>query len=179
MTMCFEINGEKSYVRDEGGPCVRINIALENKMNTSFTYNDIEIEQEFLGPGVHVTREMIKECAIASFDHNPLHLDDEFMGKTTFAGHKQFDDVIGHGLMTYSLMTRAMTDWLWPDSGDHRRLETRFRSPVYPGDDISVKGRVTDKRETQKGKWVVCEITVTNQRNETIATGEALGELLL
>ncbi|MFC1885960.1 MaoC family dehydratase [Thermodesulfobacteriota bacterium] len=147
-------------------------------MEASFTYDEIEIGQEFSGPKVHVTREMIKEFAKASFDHNPLHLDDEFMEKTTFAGHKQFDDVIGHGLMTYSLMTRAMTDWLWPDSGDHRRLETRFRKPVYPGDNITVQGRVIDKRETRKGKWVVCEITVTNQRSEMVATGDALGQIL-
>ena len=147
-------------------------------MNDNFTFADIEINQEFPGPKVHVTKEMIKEFAIASFDHNPLHLDDDFMAETEFAGHKKFDDVIGHGLMTYSLMTRAMTDWLWPDNGDHRRLETRFRQPVYPGDDIEVRGKVIDKRETKKGKWVVCEITVTNQRGETVATGEALGQLL-
>jgi acyl dehydratase len=147
-------------------------------MGDAFAYEDIVIGQEFPGPRVHVTRKMIKEFAIASFDHNPLHLDDRFMGETSFAGDKKFDDVIGHGLMTYSLMTRTMTDWLWPDNGDHRRLETRFRQPVYPGDDIEVNGRVIDKRETRKGKWVVCEITVTNQRGETVATGEALGQLL-
>ncbi len=147
-------------------------------MVVTLAFEDIQIGQEIPGPRVHVTKEMIKEFATASFDHNPLHWDDKFMEKTTFAGHKQFDDVIGHGLMTYSLMARAMTDWLWPDNGDHRRLETRFRKPIYPGDDIEVKGKVIDKRETSKGKWVVCEITVTNQRGETVATGDALGQLL-
>jgi len=147
-------------------------------MAESFVYDDIQVGQMFPGPKVHVTREMIKEFAIASFDHNPLHLDDDFMSGAEFAGHKKFDDVIGHGLMTYSLMTRAMTDWLWPDSGDHRRLETRFHMPVYPGDDIQVLGKVIDKKISKKGKWVVCEITVTNQRGETVATGEAMGQLL-
>jgi acyl dehydratase len=147
-------------------------------MAPNFTYDDVEIGHEFSGPQVHVTREMIKDFAAASFDHNPLHLDDKFMGETTFSGDKEFKDVIAHGLMTYSLMTRAMTDWLWPDNGDHRRLETRFRRPVYPGDDIKVQGRVIDKRKTRKGKWVVCEITVTNRRGEMVATGEALGQLL-
>lgn len=147
-------------------------------MSKNFTYEDIAIGHEFPGPKVHVTREMIQEFAAASCDYNPLHWDDDFMGRSRFAGHKNFDDVIGHGLMTYSFMTRAMTDWLWPDNGDHRRMETRFRQPVYPGDDIVVTGRVIDKRETKKGKWVVCEITVANQRGETVATGEALGQLV-
>ena len=147
-------------------------------MSVTFTYDDILIGQEIPGPRVHVTREMIKEFAAASFDHNPLHWDDGFISETTFAGHKKFEDVIGHGLMTYSFMTRVMTDWLWPDNGDHRRLETLFRRPVYPGDDLEVRGRVIDKRETRKGKWVLCEITVTNQREETVASGEALGQIL-
>ena len=146
-------------------------------MPGTLIFDDIEIGREIPGIKVHITREMIQEFAAASFDHNPLHWDKDFMAKTTFAGHKEFDDVIGHGLMTYSFMTRIMTNWLWPDNGDHRRLETRFRQPVYPGEDIEVRGIVIEKRETKKGKWIVCEITVTNQRGETVATGDALEQL--
>ncbi len=142
------------------------------------SFDAIAVGWRFPGPKVHITRAMIKEFATASLDHNPLHWDDTYLRETTFAGDKEFDDVIAHGLMTYSLMTRAMTDWLWPDIGDHRRLETRFRKPIYPGDDILVSGRVVDKRPTAKGKWVVCEITVTNQHGDTVATGDALAEIL-
>jgi len=146
-------------------------------MTLPSSYDAVAVGLELPGPAVDVDRAMIREFATASFDHNPLHWDDAFLDQTTFAGDKQFDDVIGHGLMTYALMTRVMTDWLWPDAGEHRRLETRFRQPVYPGDRVSVGGRVIDKRQTRDGNWVVCEITVTNQRGETVATGEALGEL--
>lgn len=114
---------------------------------------------------------------MASFDNNPLHWDDEFIAETTFANGKKFDSIIGHGLMTYSYMVRAMTDWLWPDNGDHRRLETRFRSPVYPGDTIQVRVEVRDKKETRKGKWLVCDLSVANQRGEVIATGDGLAEI--
>lgn len=141
-------------------------------------FEDFTVGWKFAGSKVHVTREMIKEFAAASFDHNPLHWDDEYLAKTEFAGGKKFDDVIGHGLMTYAIMTRAMTDWLWPDVGDHRRLETRFRKPVYPGDDIEVHGRVVEKRDTNAGSWLVCALEVTNQRGETVATGDALAEIL-
>lgn len=147
-------------------------------MTTQFTYDDIAIGYSFDGPTVEVTREMIKEFAMASFDNNPLHWDDAYLAETTFAGGKKFDSIIGHGLMTYSFMVRAMTDWLWPDSGDHRRLESRFRRPVYPGDTVQVRVEVRDKRETKKGKWLVCEITVENQRREVVATGDALAQML-
>ena len=103
-------------------------------MSVTFRYDEISIGDEIPGPELRVTREAIEEFAAASFDHNPLHWDDKFLRETKFTGDTQFDDVIMHGLMTYSLMTRAMTDWLWPDNGNHRRLETRFRKPIYPGD---------------------------------------------
>lgn len=147
-------------------------------MTTAFAYDDIAVGHAFDGPKIDVTREMIKEFAMASFDNNPLHWDDAFMAETTFANGKKFDTIIGHGLMTYSFMVRTMTDWLWPDNGDHRRLETRFRSPVYPGDTLQVRVTVTDKKATRKGKWLVCALTVSNQRGETVSTGEAMAELL-
>lgn len=147
-------------------------------MTTSFTYDDIAVGYCFDGPKIDVTREMIKEFAMASFDNNPLHWDDDFLAQTTFANGMKFDGIIGHGLMTYSFMVRAMTDWLWPDNGNHRRLETRFRSPVYPGDTIQVRVEVVDKKETRKGKWLVCGVTVENQKNQIVATGDALAEIL-
>ncbi len=142
------------------------------------TFADIEPGHEISGPTVTVTREAIKEFAAASYDHNPLHWDDKYLEETRFAGDKKFDTVIQHGLMTYSLMTRAMTDWLWPDNGNHRRLETRFRKPIYPGDTISVRGTVISKRETKKGKWVVCDMVVEKADGTVAATGEALAEIL-
>jgi 3-hydroxybutyryl-CoA dehydratase len=148
-------------------------------MTASFTYDEIAVGHRFDGPKIDVTREMIKEFAMASFDNNPLHWDDAYIAETTFANGKTFSSIIGHGLMTYAFMVRAMTDWLWPDNGNHRRMETRFRSPVYPGDTVQVRVEVVDKRETRKGKWLVCSVVVENQRNELVATGDALAEIFL
>ena len=62
-------------------------------------------------------------------------------------------------------------------NGDHRRLETRFRSPVYPGDTLQVCVAARDKKETRKGKWLVCDLSVANQTGEVIATGDGLAEI--
>lgn len=147
-------------------------------MSHSFTFDEIAVGDGFDGPVIDVTREMIKEFAMASFDNNPLHWDDAYIAETTFANGKKFDSVIGHGLMTYSFMVRAMTDWLWPDNGNHRRMETRFRNPVYPGDTLRVSVEVRDKRQTRKGKWLDCAVTVRNQKDQIVATGDALAEIL-
>jgi acyl dehydratase len=121
-----------------------------------------------------VTREMIKNFAEASLDYNPLHLDDKFMERKF--GKTQFKGIIAHGMMTFSLMTRNITDWLWPLGGIHRRLEARWLAPVYPGDVITSSATVFQKTKTQKGQWVLLKIEVRKENGELVATGEAMAE---
>jgi 3-hydroxybutyryl-CoA dehydratase len=91
-----------------------------------------------------VTRESIREFCDASLDYNPLHLDDDYMkgsfGKTTFGG------IIMHGMNNFGVISKMLTDWLYPLGGVHRRLETRWKAPVKPGDTITPSAVVTAKR---------------------------------
>ena len=59
---------------------------------------------------------------------------DESFGKTKFGG------IIMHGMTNFGLITRMMTDWAYAADGVHRRLETRWRAPVKPGDTITPAG---------------------------------------
>jgi 3-hydroxybutyryl-CoA dehydratase len=137
-------------------------------------YDEIEIGHVIDGPSIDVTKEMIREFAEASFDFNALHLDDAFMerdfGKTKFRG------VIAHGMMTFSLMTRMMTDWLWPRGGIHRRLETRWLKPVYHNDTITFRATVSKKLKTLKGQWILFDLEVKNQHGDLVAAGESMAE---
>jgi acyl dehydratase len=137
-------------------------------------YEEIEIGHVIDGPSIAVTKDMIREFAEASFDFNALHLDDTFMerefGKTKFKG------VIAHGMMTFSLMTRMMTDWLWPRGGTHRRLETRWLKPVYDDDTITFKATVSKKLTSLKGQWILFDIEVKNQNGDLVAAGESMAE---
>lgn len=121
-----------------------------------------------------VTRETIRDFCDASLDYNPLHLDDDYM-KGSF-GKTQFGGVIMHGMTNFGLISRMLTDWTYARGGQHRRLETRWKAPVRPGDTITPTARVTRKLETVKGRWATLEIEVRNQRGELIAQGEAMAE---
>jgi len=120
------------------------------------------------------TRETIWEFCEASLDYNPLHWDDEYMksdfGKTNFGG------IIMHGMSNFSLITKMMTDWALPLGGIHRRLETRWRSPVKPGDTITPSGVVKKVKKTEKANWVVVSVQVKNQKDVLVAEGEAMVE---
>lgn len=134
----------------------------------------ISIGQTLEGEPFEPTRETIRAFCDASLDYNPLHLDDEYMqgnfGKTRFGG------VIMHGMTNFGLLTRMLTDWAHAHDGVHRRLETRWRSPVKPGDVITPRARVTQTLTTEGSRWVVLDVEIRNDREETIATGEAMVE---
>ena len=94
----------------------------------------------------------------------------EQFGKTTFRG------VIMHGMQNFAMITRTLTDWLVPRGGYHRRLETRWLTPVYLGDTITPVATVKRKLATDGSRWVVFDINVTNQKGVSVATGEAMAE---
>ena len=137
-------------------------------------FDMLVVGQEVRGIPFAVTRETIREFCDASLDYNPLHLDDEYM-KSSF-GKTQFGGIIMHGMTNFGLMTRMLTDWLYPLGGVHRRLETRWRSPVKPGDTITPSAQIANKRATAAADWVVLDVEVRNQHGETVATGEAMVE---
>ena len=141
-------------------------------MNNAF--DALERGQTINGPGFAVSRESVREFCEASLDYNPLHWDDEYM-KGDF-GKTKFDGIIMHGMSSFGLITRMLTDWLYPLGGVHRRLETRWKMPVKPGDTIQPVARISNKKQTRTGRWVLLDIQVKNQRGETVAIGEAMAE---
>jgi 3-hydroxybutyryl-CoA dehydratase len=138
-------------------------------------FEEIQIGQVINGCPMEITRESIRDFAEASLDFNPLHLDEEYMAKQDF-GKTKFDRVIAHGMTNFSLITRMMTDWLWPRGGIHRRLETRWLKPVFSGDTVTPKATIFKKLKTEKGQWVIFNVEVRNQEGVLISSGEAMAE---
>jgi 3-hydroxybutyryl-CoA dehydratase len=138
------------------------------------SFESLKVGQELVGVPFSPTRESIREFCDASLDYNPLHLDDEFMkgnfGKTHFGG------IIMHGMNNFGIITKMMTDWLYDQNGIQRRLETRWRAPVKPGDTITPKARITSLKTTAQSRWVCLDVEVRNQRDELVAMGEAMAE---
>ncbi len=137
-------------------------------------FDSIRIGQVIDGVPFHPTRETIREFCDASLDYNPLHLDDEYMqgsfGKTQFGG------IIMHGMNNFGVISKMITDWLYANGGVHRRLETRWKAPVKPGDTITPAAVVTATKRSASSRWVTLDIKVVNQRDEIVAAGEAMVE---
>jgi acyl dehydratase len=129
---------------------------------------------QVIGTPFSPTRESIRDFCEASLDFNPLHLDDDYMknsfGKTNFGG------IIMHGMNNFGVITKMLTDWVYPQGGMQRRLETRWKAPVKPGDTITPTAIVTSSKDTQHSRWVMLDVKVENQRGEIVAVGEAMVE---
>ena len=135
----------------------------------------LQVGQQVVGTPFSPTRESIRQFCEASLDFNPLHLDDEYM-KGSF-GRTQFGGIIMHGMNNFGVITKMLTDWLYPQGGVQRRLETRWKAPVKPGDTITPTGLVTSIRTTAQATWATLDIVVRNQRDELVAIGEAMVEV--
>ena len=138
------------------------------------SFEALSVGQQIVGAPFSPTRETIRDFCEASLDFNPLHLDDEYMkgdfGKTHFGG------IIMHGMNNFGVITRMLTDWLYEHDAVQRRLETRWKIPVKPGDMITPHGRITALRTTAQSRWACLDVQVLNQRGEVVAAGEAMAE---
>ncbi|HTC99311.1 MAG TPA: MaoC family dehydratase [Bradyrhizobium sp.] len=138
------------------------------------SFDNLKTGDTIDGPSFAVSRESIRLFCDASLDYNPLHLDDDYM-KGNF-GRTNFGGIIMHGMNNFGLISRMLTDWAMPVGAIHRRLETRWVKPVKPGDTIRPSGIIKAKQVTAKSRWVLIDVIVRNQRDEPVATGEAMVE---
>ena len=91
-----------------------------------------------------------------SGDRNALHSD------PAFAARAGFDRPILHGLCTFGFSGRALLQSLCGgDPSAFRSMSARFTSPVFPGDELTVKiwrtgdGEAMFRTETQRGEVAV------------------------
>src|ERR1700694_2937316 len=100
----------------------------------------LTVGAEAFSTSQEISREQIKAYAEASGDQNPIHQDDAVALSVGLPG------VIAHGMLSFGLLSRAITDFL-EDPGRLRRLGVRFSTMVRPGDVVTCKGKVADVDE--------------------------------
>lgn len=113
-----------------------------------------------------ITRTDIVRYAGASGDFNPIHHDEGF---ATAAG---FPSVFSIGMLQAGILGGWATGWL---GADHvRRLATRFREQVWPGDVLTCAGTVTAvEPHPDGGHTVEVELTCTRQTGGVAIAGAA------
>ena len=131
-------------------------------------FEDLVVGSETAYGTYDVTREEVLEFA-RKYDPQPFHLSDEEAAKT------HFGRIAASGWHT-TAMTMAVTARFVIARG-HAGLgspgidELRWKKPVYPGDTLTVAGKLIDKTPSRSKPEIGTlrtATTVTNQHGETV-----------
>ena len=114
-----------------------------------------------------ITREKLREFAVASGDDNPVHLDDDA------ARRGGLDGVVTHGMLVMAHLGRLVTSW--PATGSLRSFKARFTAPTPVGARVTCSGKVASV-DVAAGTARV-QVTAARDDGVTVARGEAVVEL--
>lgn len=107
-------------------------------------WEDLEVgaapEPRTVGP---LTRTDFVRYQGASGDFNPIHHDEEF------AQAAGYPSVFSVGMLQAGILATFATDWLGADNV--RKFGLQFREQVWPGDQLTCTGTVTERSEAGDG----------------------------
>ena len=102
----------------------------------------------------------------ASGDMNPVHHDE------VFARAAGYEAPLGVGMFHAGVMATWATDWLAPENV--RGFKVRWKEPVWPGDVLTITGRVATQTEKDGERRVEVEIVCTRQTGGVAAQATAV-----
>ena len=131
-------------------------------------FEDLVVGAETEFGSYEVTREEVLEFA-RKYDPQPFHLSDEEAAKTHFG---RLSASGWHtAAMTMSVIARHVVDEKQAGLGSPGIDELRWKKPVYPGDTLTVRGRIVEKTPSRSrpemGSFRT-ETTVFNQNGELV-----------
>ena len=136
---------------------------IENRQG--LTIKDLTVGQAY-EKSFAVTAELIERFADVTGDHNPIHLDEEYAGKSIFKQR------VAQGMLQAGLLS-GILGCHFPGVGTIYLSQTlKFIKPVFILDQITL--RLTVLEIIGEKNRVRLETLFTNQNGETVITGEAL-----
>ncbi|MFJ6671330.1 MaoC/PaaZ C-terminal domain-containing protein [Actinosynnema sp. NPDC091369] len=114
-----------------------------------------------------ITREKLREFAVASGDDNPVHLDDDA------ARRGGLDGAVAHGMLVMAHLGRLVTSW--PEAGALRSFKARFTAPTPVGSRVTCGGKVASV-DVAAGTARV-QVSAVRDDGVAVARGEAVVEL--
>jgi len=127
----------------------------------------MKIGQELISVNKKIDKKMVEDYADISGDHNPIHLNPDYAKDTIF------NHTIAHGMLLISSISEMMLlnfNYQWTESG---KLKIKFRNPLYVGESMNCKGKIT-KIETDNDRTLVTsEVMCTNEEGKILISGIA------
>jgi acyl dehydratase len=113
-----------------------------------------------------VNRTTLALFAVASGDHNPIHIDIDVARKSGMA------DVFAQGMLSMAYLGRLLTLWL-PQS-QLRSFSARFVAITHLGNEVHCSGEVTAMEDIDGERCARVKLVAANQFGLSKIVGEAL-----
>ena len=112
-----------------------------------------------------LTTQLLQQYAQASGDMNPIHLDPKF------AEQAGYPSVIAHGMLSMAFLADGVY-FNFPDlKYSVKKLSARFKRVTFPGDMLTVKGKIKSVEAGEK--QFLLQLWIENQKGEITTQGEA------
>lgn len=117
-----------------------------------------------------VDRLQIARYVGAAQDWNPLHIDEPH------AKNAGFPSALAPGMIAMGFLGELAVDWV--RGARLRKFHARFVKIVWPGDVLTARGRVVERRFEEAGRYTAdIELWAENQRGELVVRGSATFQL--
>ena len=113
---------------------------------------------------VLITEEMLDAFKGITGDVNPLHNDEEFAKAKGHPGR------VAYGMLTASFLSTLAGVYIPGERSLIQQVETKFANPVYIGDELTVKGEITELIESVQR--LELKVTITNQNGKKVLRGK-------
>ena len=135
-----------------------------SRKSANYKFDDITIglTKEF---SVEITESMVDNFAELSGDYNELHMDEDYASTTSFGKR------ICHGMLLTSFFSRLVGMSIPGKNALYFSQSINFQSPCFIGDQILVRGEVTEKSESTH--IITIKTTILNQDNKCLIDGIA------
>ena len=120
---------------------------------------------------VTISESLVREFAGISGDRNPLHVDPAYASETSFKRP------VAHGMIAGALFSRLVGMYLPGKYSLYLSQTLRFRAPIFPETEVTIRGKVIHKSDANK---IVSVETIAEDAatKEVFVTGEAMVQLL-
>lgn len=130
----------------------------------SLTAGDVDVGDE--GPVVEVADleplDFVKYAG-ASGDFARIHVDKDYVRE------RDNPDVWGHGMLADGFVAHMVADWFGVTNVTS--MAVRFESRYWPGDTLTVTGKVTDVERDAEGADVTADVRAKTQDGDVVVSG--------
>ena len=131
--------------------------------STQVYWEDVEVGQEIPTLVKHPTHIQMLMWGGAVDDYNPMHADNEI---ATGAG---YSEPIVFGPLIWSFLVQMLTNWMGVD-GWLKKITVRHNTPAFAGDDVTCRGKITDKYVKDGEHYVELQIQADYTRSGEAGT---------